>query len=70
MYAVPFVPQEDADQVQVFFQGHDGVFRVKADHPEFARIRTVLNEAQRQKARVWFMAQKPDLTLVDILPCG
>src|SRR5258708_28829503 len=49
---------EDADQVQVFFQGHDGVFRLKADHPELARISAVLNEAQRHKAPAWLIARK------------
>jgi hypothetical protein len=29
-----------------------------------------LGEALRQKARVWFIAQKPDLALLDVLPAG
>lgn len=61
---------EDVLGAQVFFQGHDGVFRLKADHPEFARIRAGLSEAIQRKARLWFVAQKPDLALLDILPAG
>ncbi len=59
--------EEDRDGARVLFQGHDGVFRVKPDHPESARIRALLGEAVRQKARVWFIAQKPDLALLDVL---
>jgi hypothetical protein len=54
----------------VLFQGHDGVFRLRPEHPESARLRAELDEALRQKARVWFIAQKPDLALLDVLPAG
>jgi hypothetical protein len=62
--------EEAADRMRVFFQGHDGVFRLKPDHSESTRIRALLCEALRQKARVWFIAQKPDLALLDVLPAG
>jgi len=62
------ISEEEADHVQVLFHGHDGVFRLKADHPEYARVRALLDDAMRQKARVWFVAQKADLSLVDVLP--
>jgi hypothetical protein len=62
--------EEDPGQARVLFQGHDGVFRLRPEHPESARIRAVLGEALRQKARVWFIAQKPDLALLDVLPAG
>jgi hypothetical protein len=62
--------EENGDRVCVLFQGHDGVFHLKADHPEFARIRAQLGEALRQKARIWFIAHKPDLALMDVLPAG
>jgi hypothetical protein len=61
--------EEDGDQARVFFQGHDGVFRLKLDHPESTRIRAVVCSAIGKKARVWFIAQKPDLALLDVLPC-
>ena len=61
--------QEETDHVeQVLFCGHDGVFRLKADHPEYVRVRALLDEAVRQQSRVWFLAQKADLSLVDVLP--
>jgi hypothetical protein len=60
--------EEEPGQARVLFQGHDGVFRVRPEHPESARLRAELGEALRQKARVWFIAQKPDLTLLDVLP--
>jgi hypothetical protein len=46
------------------------VFRLKRDHPGFDRVRAWLDEALRLKARVWFIAQKPDLALLDVLPVG
>jgi hypothetical protein len=62
--------EEDRDRARVHFQGHDGVFHLKSDHPESTRIRALLDEALRQKAPVWFVAQKPDLALLDVLPAG
>ena len=67
---VPTKVCEDAAGARVFFQGHDGIFRLQADHTESARLRTLLGEAIQRKARLWFVAQKPDLTLLDILPAG
>jgi hypothetical protein len=58
--------EEGADRARVLFQGHDGVFRLKADHPEFDRLHALLGEALRQSATLWFVAQKPDRTLLDI----
>jgi hypothetical protein len=60
--------EQQADHVHVIFQGHDGVFRLKMDHPEYARVLAQLDEALRQQARVWFLVQKADLCLVDVLP--
>ena len=60
---------EDApDHLQVIFQGHDGVFRLGPNHPESARICELLGESLRQKTRIWFIAQKPDLFLLDVQP--
>jgi hypothetical protein len=62
------VLDEGPDGVRVLFQGHDGVFRLKSDHPDAARILTLIREALELKAPVWFLADKPDLALLDILP--
>lgn len=62
--------EEDREGAHVLFQGHDGVFRLKRDHPEFNRIRTLLDEAIGQKARVWFVSQQSDLALLDVMPAG
>jgi hypothetical protein len=62
--------EENPDRVQVLFQGHDGVFHLKRDHPDLDRIHALLDEAIRQKARVWFIAQKPDLALLDVQSAG
>ena len=60
--------EDDPDRARLHFQGHDGVFYLKRDHPEFTRISTVVGEALREQARVWFIAQKPTLALLDVLP--
>src|SRR5262249_9964118 len=62
--------EEEPDRAQVFFQGHDGIFRLRPDNPQLARIRAQLGAAIRQQARDWFIVQKPDLTLLDVLPGG
>ncbi len=62
--------EEGPGQARVLFQGHDGVFCVRPEHPDSARLRAALGEALRQKARVWFIAQKPDLALLDVMPAG
>ena len=60
--------EEEPGQARVLFQGHDGVFRLRPEHPESTRLRAELDQALPRKARVWFIAQKPDLALVDVLP--
>lgn len=67
---VPAEICEDASGASVFFLGHDGVYHLNADFAEFARLRAVLCEAIQRKARLWFVAQKHDLMLLDILPAG
>ncbi len=62
--------EEESGQARVLFQGHDGVFRLGPEHPESARLRAALGEALRQKTRVWFIARKSDLALLDVLPAG
>jgi hypothetical protein len=62
--------EEVPGQTRVLFQGHDGVFRLRPEHPKSARLRAQLGEALRQKARGWFIAQKPDLALLDVLPAA
>jgi hypothetical protein len=62
--------EEDPDRARVHFQGHDGIFCLNRDHPEFARISALVRDALRQEAGVWFIAQKPSLSLLDVLPAG
>ncbi len=62
--------EEQPGKARVLFVGHDGVFRLGPEHPDSARLRAQLGEALRQKARVWFIAQKPGLALLDVLPAG
>src|SRR5689334_23261982 len=35
----------EPDYARVLFQGHDGVFRIRHDHPESGRFRALLGEA-------------------------
>ncbi len=54
----------------VLFQGQDGVFRLRPDHPQAERLRGVLEEAIRGRKPVWFVAHRPDLVLLDTMPAG
>jgi hypothetical protein len=67
---VPMQICEDTTAARVLLQGHDGVFCLNANHPESVRLRAVLVEAVKRKARIWFIAHKPKLALLDILPAG
>lgn len=60
--------EEELDRLSVFFQGHDGVFCLKTDHPEYARLYALLSAATQHKIPVWFIARKSDLALLDVLP--
>jgi hypothetical protein len=62
------VREEDPDGLRVLFAGHDGVFRLRRDHPGFDRLHALLEDALRARARIWFIAHKADLSLVDALP--
>jgi hypothetical protein len=62
--------EEEPDRVHVLFQGHDGVFHVKSDHPDSGRLRTLIGEAIRRQARIWFIVEKPDLALLDVQAAG
>src|SRR5206468_3367023 len=61
------VLEEGPESVRVLFEGHDGIFRLRREHPEFARMLALLTEAAQRSARVWFIAQKPDLMLLDVI---
>jgi hypothetical protein len=60
------VEDEDGEYAHVFFRGHDGIFQVRRDRQDFARLRALLTKAIREKARVWFVTQGPELTLQDV----
>jgi len=62
--------EEGPDRGRAFFQGHDGVFRLPADPLEADRIRALPTEAIRRKVGVWFIGQKADLALVDVMLAG
>jgi hypothetical protein len=61
------IADDGPDRAAVLFQGHDGVFQLRRDRPDFTRLRGLLARAVRQKVRIWFIAQKPELALLDVL---
>ena len=60
------VGDHDAERVKVAFMGHDGTYFLRKDHPRFKRLGDILRDAVKAKARVWFVAEKPTLVLVDV----
>ena len=53
------------NRLKVFFQGHDGVFTLRYDNPDFARLARVLRTSTQQKQEIWFVAKKPLLDIHD-----
>jgi len=58
---------QEKEKIQVFFQGHDGIFFLRRDHPDFARIFGILKSSMEAKKRVWFVARKPSLLIEDVV---
>lgn len=42
------------NELSVYFQGHDGIFDLRHDHPDFRRLKDLLARARDSKKRVWF----------------
>ena len=57
----------DKERMKVVFQGHDGTFFLRKDHPDFKKLSDVFHQAIKEKYRVWFVAQKPQLSLIDVI---
>jgi hypothetical protein len=53
-------------EVSVYFQGHDGIFHLHRDHPEFQLLKALLLRARDAKKRVWF-ASGPGNVLEDAM---
>lgn len=62
--------QDGPGPTRLLFEGHDGVYLLRHDHPESSRIRGLLEQATRQRARIWYVARKSDLALLDVQPAG
>ena len=60
------VADHDAERMKVAFEGHDGTYFLRKDHPKLKRLGDILRAAIKAKARVWFVAEKPSLVLVDV----
>jgi hypothetical protein len=59
--------ERDRERIEVHFQGHDGIFFLRRDHPEFPRISVALKTSMQANKRVWFVAKKPHLLLDDVI---
>jgi hypothetical protein len=57
----------DSRQIMVFFQGHDGIFFLQKDHLEFSRVYGLLEQSMKDDSRVWFIANKPNLNIIDVM---
>jgi hypothetical protein len=59
---------KDKETMAVWFQGHNGTFYLRLDHPEFNRISSALQHSMQSKSHVWFVVRKPGLFIEDVLP--
>jgi hypothetical protein len=56
--------------VKVWFEGHDGTFKVAKDNPRFRSIVGTLEGSARSRGRVWFIVRHPSLQIMDVCPFG
>ena len=61
------VLDQDNERLQILFQGHDGIFFLRRDHPDFRRILRALESSKQANRRIWFVATKPSLLIEDVV---
>jgi hypothetical protein len=59
--------EHDQERVKVVFQGHDGFFYLRRKHADFKRINDVLQQSIKEKKRVWFVAEKRTMLIMDVV---
>jgi hypothetical protein len=59
--------ETDSERMKVIFQGHNGTYYLRKDHPHFKRLSEILRQSIQEKCRVWFVAQLPTLSLMDVI---
>lgn len=59
--------ERDKESMEIQFKGHDGIFFLRRDHPDFKRISDVLNRSIKEKKWVWFVAELQLLFLQDVI---
>ena len=64
---VAHVARDRDENLEVGFQGHDGRFHLRHDHPEFERIEDVLEQSRTGNRPVWFVTSGPRLVIVDVI---
>ncbi|MBP1708199.1 MAG: hypothetical protein H6Q39_1923, partial [Chloroflexi bacterium] len=52
---------------EVWFQGHDGIFKLYRSHPRLDKIYTILDRSRIENKRVWFVSRRPRLEIVDAI---
>ena len=52
---------------EVWFQGHDGIFKLYRSHPRLDKIYTILDRSRIEHKRIWFVSQRPGLEIVDAI---
>jgi len=59
--------QNRDEGLEVWFLGHDGTFHLRRDHPDFERIKGILEDSIAENRPVWFVTSGPRLILVDMI---
>lgn len=57
---VRLIDQPD-ENLKVIFFGHDGVYQLRHDHPDFAALKAALEQAVQRKQQVYYVAELPGL---------
>lgn len=60
---------ENEETFRVWMRGHDGIFRLDRNHPDFDGIYAALDTSRVCSRRIWFIADR-ELRMLDVLLVG
>ena len=59
--------EADQERMKVIFKGHDGTYYLLKNNPRFNQLSEILRQSIQDDSRVWFVAQKPRLIIMDVI---
>ncbi|MCX7113397.1 MAG: hypothetical protein NTX45_25475 [Proteobacteria bacterium] len=59
--------EADQERMKVIFEGHDGTYYLLKNNPHFKQIRETLQQSIQEDSRIWFVAEKPRLNIMNVI---